>query len=1182
MSSNATEVHSALGNEGNQPVDRSREQAVFTEKFLLLSLIINLVFIPIYLMNAETFMIMQDVFFVISYTICLLLLKQGRTEISRILFALILNFNIFISSQISGPESGEILFFFPIAAGSLILFGPSEKKLRIFFTSLAIVLLGITDLKDFSWIPNDSMSQAELLFNRKFSSLAAAFATLMCVYYFIKQQRSSVKLLQEQTTSLTSLIENFKESIWQIDNHFVLINHNTRFAQSIQRHFGLELKKGELIFDYALIFDQKYPGYSERWKQYYDRALKGEYFTIEEIHNVDGNNSYKEICMNPVMQNGIVIGVIIHSKNITPRKLQEQKLTESLEQNRMLALVASTTKNAVIISDAEGNIEWVNSGFEIMTGYKISQVTGKNPETLLHGFLTTDESKKTFEKQLKSGKPFTNEQIQYRKNGEPFWIHLTVSLLYDEHKKISKIIRIGMDITERKQGEDQLQMLLEHAQKLNKQLQLRDQELQSSIRKLNKQSWELQLSQETLRKQKTEVEKMNSELSSKALQLGQQNEFIKDKNQELEKAKKSLALKAEQLEQSSRYKSEFMANMSHELRTPLNSIIILSRLLAENKNETLGTKEMEFAKVVHKSGADLLNLINDILDLSKIEAGKIELDEEEVSIREIASDLKDMFSQLATEKGIDYQILNKTTPHQKITTDQLRLSQVLKNLLSNAFKFTSKGGKVELSFVNTDTTKISITVKDDGIGIPPDKHQLIFESFKQVDGSISRKYGGTGLGLSICKELMSLLGGSISLSSDTGTGSSFTITIPINKKERSLDSAENSMETIKKLLIIEDDQIYAEMLQKFALQEGFKAEICLRGDTGLMRAKETQPDAILLDMNLPGMDGWSILRKLEDDPYTAKIPIHIISSSKNTHEKLNGLVMSWLEKPVTIEQLKNVFTALKTGNSISSSTVLLVEDSPEQSFIIRHLLKKQGVECEIAGTAMEGIEKSIQCTFDCIILDLNLPDSDGFQLLKTLKENPELTHVPVIVYSARELDDHDKSMLSAYASSYIRKNEAGFDSLMEETMLFLNSVKELKSRKNVPAETKVNGSCLRGRKVLIVDDDQRNIYAISSMLEVYDIEMYIATNGQDALDELVKHPDIEMVLMDVMMPVMDGYEATKAIRKNKEFTNLPVIALTAKAMKGDRELSLQAGMNDHISKPVQGTHLIQIMNNFFQ
>jgi CheY-like chemotaxis protein len=520
-------------------------------------------------------------------------------------------------------------------------------------------------------------------------------------------------------------------------------------------------------------------------------------------------------------------------------------------------------------------------------------------------------------------------------------------------------------------------------------------------------------------------------------------------------------------------------------------------------------------------------------------------------------------------------MINQIPENLKMNSDSMRVAQILKNLLSNAIKFTDKGGLVQFK-IQENGDHIKFTVKDSGIGIPQEKLENIFESFKQVDSSTSRKYGGTGLGLSISKELAALLGGVITVESELGAGSTFTLEIPIGISEQS--HLESDAKTI---LIIEDDINYAIALEKMALAEGFKTEVCHRGDTGYIRICSTKPDAIILDINLPGIDGYSILNRIRENKEISHIPVHVVTGVKSeTETEISLPLVSWIDKPNSKADILQLFGKLKESID-NRSKVLVIEDSPTQSLVISQMLKKKGVACEIAETGKEGVEQLAKGKYDCIILDLNLPDSDGLQLLQKFKEEPSLSSIPVIVYSSRVLNNNEKTILRNYASSYINKNSQNETSLMEETTLFLQTVKEQKLR-NIQTTAPVKKNSYKGKKILVVDDDHRNIFALTSLLEIHGMEVQSVTSGKDAIQYLKTNPNTDMVLMDIMMPEMDGYETTEKIRSIKSLSSIPVIALTAKAMKGDREISLSHGLNDHITKPIQGNSLYQMLNNFFQ
>jgi len=762
-----------------------------------------------------------------------------------------------------------------------------------------------------------------------------------------------------------------------------------------------------------------------------------------------------------------------------------------------------------------------------------------------------------------------------------------------------------------------MQNLIQQTQQQAEELESQHEELRTTNDELIQKTQALQSSEEELRVQQEELKQMNAELEEKADMLEEQNRVV-------EHAREAVTLKAQELEKTSKYKSEFLANMSHELRTPLNSILILARILKENKTVNLSDEQIKYASVIHNAGNDLLNLINDILDLAKIESGKVDLSIEEVTINEIKLDLELLFREVFNNKKIKYAFSVATDVPASIVSDRLRIEQILKNLLSNASKFTPENGAVSVDVRMADPGReflsenlaasggknvVAFTVTDTGIGIEPDKQQVIFEAFQQADGSTSRKFGGTGLGLSISRELSNILGGEMGVTSKPGEGSSFTLYLPLlyNKEPIATDQPkppisqvstkkakseligeiklnENGENTI---LIVEDDVNFAELLKDFALERGFKPILAYQGDTGLEMALEHLPNAIVLDIMLPVMDGWAVLKKLKDNPKTKDIPVHLMSAGdeRSAKARQEGAI-GFMKKPIDKEKLDEVFDLLIHPGQFKLNKVLIIEDQEIQSEDLRKKLVKNNVAVWQAfdGAQATDILKKEQ-NFDCIILDLNLPDISGLDLLDKIKAEGNLSDIPVVINTAMELDQKSMARITKHTHAMVLKNIKSNDRLMDEVNLFMNKVKKdgekppsyrLKSDEPVK-NSAIAEKALRNKSVLIVDDDMRNIFALTSALQAYALNIEIAVNGVEALKKLDENPKTDIVLMDIMMPEMDGYETMREIRKQNRFSKIRIIALTAKAMKNDKEKCITAGANDYISKPIDIDKLLSLM-----
>ncbi|MCG8685044.1 MAG: response regulator, partial [Desulfobacterales bacterium] len=763
------------------------------------------------------------------------------------------------------------------------------------------------------------------------------------------------------------------------------------------------------------------------------------------------------------------------------------------------------------------------------------------------------------------------------------------------------------------------------------ELQAQQEELRVVNEELEEQTKALRKSESELQAQQEELQVTNEELEEQAQALEEQKESIQTKNIELLEAQEAIQAKAEELEIASKYKSEFLANMSHELRTPLNSILILSQLLSGNKEETLSGKQIESAKAIHSSGEDLLTLINEILDLSKVEAGKVELVPEELKIKTLIADLERVFKTLAEDKGTVFEI--KTAPEIAPTmyTDPLRLQQILRNLLTNAFKFTQEG-RVVLSISRpsealckdhglTPETGLAFAVKDSGIGIPKEQQAVIFEAFQQADGSTSRKYGGTGLGLSISRELSKLLGGFIFLESEQGKGSTFTVIVPerLAQKEGSSpvqripadepvasespkdDSFEKSDMLIapeqptvsaqdfvdddrkditansKSLLIIEDDPNSAKIMRDFSRERGFLCVIAEDGETGLHFADYYKPSAIILDIGLPGIDGYAVLERLKSNPELRHIPVHFMSAADSSMDAMRMGALGFLTKPVTIEKVEDTFKKIENIITRPVRKLLVVEDDKVQSESIRDLIGNGDVETEIVSTGSQAYDKLTTSVYDCMILDLGLEDMSGFELLDKLRKTQVCANIPVIVYTGKDLTEDEDQQLRQYTDSIIIKGVKSPERLLEESALFLHRVEAdlPKEKQEMLKLVHDKDRVLAEKTVLLVDDDMRNVFALSSVLEEKNMNIIIARDGQEGVDKTRDHDEIDIILMDIMMPNMDGYEAMEEIRKTH--TKLPIIALTAKAMKGDRNKCIEAGANDYLAKPVDTDKLISML-----
>jgi CheY-like chemotaxis protein/signal transduction histidine kinase/HAMP domain-containing protein len=720
-----------------------------------------------------------------------------------------------------------------------------------------------------------------------------------------------------------------------------------------------------------------------------------------------------------------------------------------------------------------------------------------------------------------------------------------------------------------------------------------------------------------LQTQQKELQQTNEELATKAQQLAEQNAEVERKNQEIEQARHALEEKAAELALASKYKSEFLANMSHELRTPLNSILILAQQLASNPDRNLNMKQVEFARNIHASGGDLLNLISDILDLSKIESGTVTVEPEEVLFSKVHEAVERSFRHVADARHLTFKIESDNELPQSMITDLKRLQQVLKNLLSNAFKFTTHGSVVfrmrvakagwsaEHAILKNSSRVIAFEVIDTGIGIPLDKQRIIFEAFHQADAGTSRRYGGTGLGLAISRELATLLGGEIRLVSNVNEGSTFTLYLPESyfasvstdfparwatftpaplvvqpiKPEEIADDRESILPHDSVVLIVEDDPRFAGVLLDLVRERGFKGVVSNKGSISRNLAREFNPVAVILDIFLPDMLGWTVLSHLKQDPATRHIPVQIVSVEEERLQGLGHGAFSYLIKPATSGELEIAIDRVLGYARSDRKELLVVEDNEVERHSIVELLSHDKVEITTAHNGSEAWKELRSRKFDCMVLDLKLPDITGFELLERIRRERDLQDLPIVVFTGKDLTEEDELQLAQMAESVVVKGVQSPERLLDETSLFLHLVTtELPPAKQQMLERlRHSDEALRGKTVLVVDDDVRNIFALTSLLEQHGLRVISAETGKEAISLLDRDEAIDAVLMDIMMPDMDGYETMGLIRKTTKHRLLPILALTAKAMKGDREKCLNAGASDYIAKPVNTEELLGLL-----
>lgn len=797
---------------------------------------------------------------------------------------------------------------------------------------------------------------------------------------------------------------------------------------------------------------------------------------------------------------------------------------------------------------------------------------------------------------------FTKRQIDYLKDAAP---------------------NIGIALSTA-QNRRRLQELLEETQAQSEELRVQHSELENLNSELEVQAEKLQASEEELKVQQEELKQANEELEERSSLLEEKNHMISERNLEIQ-------AKADQLAQTTRYKSEFLANMSHELRTPLNSILLLSRLMSENQDKNLTNDQIEYARVIQSSGHGLLSLIDEILDLSKIEAGKMKLEYGDASVKEVVHNMASMFGPIARDKKIEFRTEVESGTPEKIETDKLRLEQVIRNLVSNAIKFTANGYVLLRIGISRDGSQVYFTVKDTGIGIAKDKQSIVFEAFQQADGSTRRKYGGTGLGLSISRELVKLLGGDITLTSEPDQGSEFTLTLPVVRNEASEvvedlktpllvekpfysqqrteqrpsvdkkpgdrkpgdkkyisttipESIPDDRASIgrgdKSILIVEDDTNFAKALLDFTRRKGYKGIVSVRGDEAVELAKNFLPVGILLDIQLPVRSGWEVMEELKSTTETKHIPVHIMSSHEAKNESLMKGAIDFIEKPVAFEQMHEIFKKIEFVLQHHPRKVLIVEENARHAKALAYFLETFDVNLEITNDVKVAIDSLKSDKVECVILDMGVPDKQVHDTLEMVKKTPGLENLPIIIFTGKSLSQPEVLKIRQYADSIVVKTAYSYKRILDEVSLFLHLMEN--NREGEPKTPKYHklgalDEVLKSKTVLVADDDMRNIFSLTKSLEKYQMNVIAAVDGKDALKKLHATPRVDIVLMDMMMPEMDGYETIEAIRGERKYRDLPIIAVTAKAMTGDREKCIDAGASDYITKPVDVDQLFSLL-----
>lgn len=1155
---------------------------------------------------------------------------------------------LFTFALLTGKEANFQLILIVAACSLFAFYRMREWRYIVSFLAVSAAGIVILEITNYELLgPPNIDAGALAILNYANFSFTVVLTVLLCFNMQLNNKRILSFVNREKTKS-QSILDNTENAIWLIDAQLETQTFNQACADLLKKLFNRVPEVG-LPFDELT---EQAKTSRDWWKEQLKKCVGGQRLFEQLSVEYEGKAHHFKVSFNPVVNKEKVLGASIFLEDVTDAQLASEKIQEAAniekDRNWIHAGIAEVTngmlknkqdKKAMLQVFINANIGYVKGSMATLylfdtkrqrlsfqAGYAFQQKHLEKGEiTPGQGMIgqvaidkepveINDLSDDYFfvESSLGKASPASLLILPLLFNDELIGVFEIAKITHFstiEKKLLEEVCLRAAGLIEQVAKRERAESLLAETRELNSKLQVQEEELRVNNEELMAKTQELIASEEELKEQQEELIQTNAQIEGKSKELEAQSDVLKNQNQVLEETRLVLDEKAKELEANSQYKSEFLANMSHELRTPLNSIMILSKLLSENEDKPLSGKLLDYTKVIGKSGADLLQLINDILDISKIESRKLDIIMEDVSLNEFKNDMEALFGEVAKDKGIQFKVALDPALPDVITSDRFRLAQIIKNLLSNALKFTPENGTVTLGMLPPNghenllkeaglthaDNRVMFSVTDTGIGIPEEKKQLIFEAFSQMDGSINRKYGGTGLGLTISRQLANMLGGSVHLESEVDKGSTFSLLLPItgngdeksqtniepiaNPNHKTFQPTQPKKAGTQSLLIIEDDSTLSQIIQRQALENGFKCLLAKTGEEGIKKAEKEIPDAILLDIRLPGIDGWEVIDQLKSNELTAHIPVHMMSGNSSEQQSLEAGAKTFLQKPFNVEELSSVFNSVSISNLPVDHKVLLVSKGLDPNRIASHF-GKPNLEVIQVDEISQVIEQLVMEKIALLVFNYAKGDDEAAVLINQISSNPEWAQIHIITVLNEDVPPEEVNQFESSHATMIVKGEKQYDRLLDETSLFfkgLNSKPNAKPDNNEVLIRELNTGEIEGKTILIVDDDTRNIYSLQAALDNTNAILLTAGNGIEAIEKIKAHPEIDIVLMDIMMPEMDGYEAMGIIRNEMQLTQLPIIAVTAKAMSTDAEKCLDAGASDYLPKPLDTGKLIQLM-----